>query len=195
MDIYVITLVFKLICGHTTIGSVVKINIAQICMFFTEETLNLNSETFNEQTGCHILPEFGPQRRYLKRLSSEIRGGMFHEVEMIRDRSGKDLMDAVAFQKHFALAVYNVLECRFEDNHIMAAFKVLDPTNMPSKQVGLANWGMVDLELLCGQYGVEREIGGRKIPPLINLIAIKREFFAFKFQATTDWLDKSFKDI
>ena len=66
---------------------------------------------------------------------------------------------------------------------------------MPTKQVGLANWGVVALELLCAQFGVEREIGGRKIPPLVNSIAIKREFFAFKLQATTDWLDKSFKDV
>ena len=69
----------------------------------------------------------------------------------------------------------------------MVAFKVLGPPNMPSTQVGLANWRwLVGLELLRDQYGVEREIGGRKIPPLINLIAIKIEFFAFKLQATTD---------
>jgi hypothetical protein len=54
---------------------------------------------------------------------------------------------------------------------------------------------VVELKLLCGQYGVEREIGGRKIPPLGNSIAIKREFFAFKLQTTTDWLDKNFKDV
>ena len=54
---------------------------------------------------------------------------------------------------------------------------------------------MVELELLCGQYGVEREIEGRKIPPLVNSIAIKREFFAFKLQANMDWSDKSFKDV
>ena len=35
----------------TTIGSMVKIDIAQICMLFIEETTDLNSETFNEQTG------------------------------------------------------------------------------------------------------------------------------------------------
>jgi hypothetical protein len=45
------------------------------------------------------------------------------------------------------------------------------------------------------QYGIEREIGGRKIPPLVNSSAIKREFFVFKLQATMDWLDKSFKDV
>ena len=45
----------------TTIDSVVKTDIAQIRMLFIEETTDLNSETFNEQTGYHILPEFGSQ--------------------------------------------------------------------------------------------------------------------------------------
>ena len=44
-------------------------------------------------------------------------------------------------------------------------------------------------------YEIEREIGKRKIPPLINFIAIKIKFFVFKLQATTDWLDKSFEDV
>ena len=77
----------------------------------------------------------------MRRQSSDIRGGKFHEVEMIRDRTGQELMDAVTFQKHFVLAVCNALEYKFEDNHIMTSFKVLGPTNIPSKQVGLANWG------------------------------------------------------
>ena len=59
-------------------------------------------------------------------------------------------MNALGFEKHFTLAVCNALECRIEDNHIMTTFKVLRLTNMPSRQVGLANWGLVDLELLCG---------------------------------------------
>ena len=131
----------------------------------------------------------------MRRLSSEIRGGEFHKVEMIRDRTRQDLMDAVAFQKHFALAVCNALESRFEDNHIMTTFKVLAPINMLSRQIGLDNLGVVDLELLCGQYELEHEISGKKISPLINSVAIKREFFTFKLQAITDWLDKSFKDV
>jgi len=54
---------------------------------------------------------------------------------------------------------------------------------------------VVDLKLLCGQYGVERKIEGRKIVPLINYVVIKREFFTFKLQATADWLDKIFKNV
>ena len=85
----------------TTIGSVVKTDIAQIRMLFIEDNTDLNCKIFNEQTGYHILPEFGPQGGYLKRLPSEIRGGKFHDVDMIRDRTGQDLMKAVAFQKQF----------------------------------------------------------------------------------------------
>ena len=129
----------KFIC-IAIIGSVVKTDIVQIHMFFTEETTNLNSGTFNEQIGYHIVSEFDPQGKKLRRLSSEIRGGKFHKVEMIHDRTGQDLMDVVAFQKHFDLAVCNALECTFENNHIMTVIKILNSTNMPSKQVGLANW-------------------------------------------------------
>ena len=57
-------------------------------------------------------------------------------------------MDTVTFQKHFALVVCNELQSRFEDNHIMTTFKVLVPINMPSRQIGLGNYGAVDLELL-----------------------------------------------
>ena len=96
------------------IGSVVKTDIVQIRMLFIEETTDLNSETFNEQTGYHVILEFGLQRGYLKRLLNKIRGGKFHKVKMIRNRTEQDLMDEVAFQKHFVLAVCNVLEFGFE---------------------------------------------------------------------------------
>ena len=45
----------------TTISSVVKTDIVQIHMFFIKETTDLNSKTFNEQTGCYILLKFGHQ--------------------------------------------------------------------------------------------------------------------------------------
>jgi hypothetical protein len=54
---------------------------------------------------------------------------------------------------------------------------------------------VVNLELLCDQYGVERKIGGRNIPPLVYSVAIKKEIFAFKLQTNTDWLDKNFKNV
>ena len=83
----------------TTIGSVVKTDIAQIRMLFIEENMDLNCEIFNKQTGYHIVPEFGPEGGYLRRLSREIRGGKFYDVDMIRDRTGQNLMEVVAFQK------------------------------------------------------------------------------------------------
>ena len=52
----------------------------------------------------------------------------------------QDLMIIVAFEKHFVFIIYNALEARFEDNHIISIFKMLGPINMPSKQVVLVNW-------------------------------------------------------
>ena len=80
-------------------------------------------------------------RRIFEKAIERIRGGKFHKVEMIHDKTRLNLMNAVTFQKHFALAVCNALECIFEDYHIMTTFKVLDPTNMPFRQVRLVNWG------------------------------------------------------
>lgn len=77
---------------------------------------------------------------------------------MIQNKTRYDLIDALAFQKQFALAVCNVLEIKFDENHIMTVFKVLGSTNMLCRQIGLANWWMVDLELLCGQYEIEHKI-------------------------------------
>lgn len=45
----------KIVC-IAIIGSVVNTNIVQIHMIFTEDTTDLNNETFNEQIGYHILP-------------------------------------------------------------------------------------------------------------------------------------------
>lgn len=69
----------------TSIGSVIKTDIAQIRMLFIEKTTDLNSEIFHEQTAYNILPKFGPQGGYLRRLSSEIRECKFCKVEMIRN--------------------------------------------------------------------------------------------------------------
>ena len=59
--------------------------------------------------------------------------GKFYDIERIWDRAHvQNLMDAVVSQKYFTLVVYNALESRFENNHIMVIFKVLGLTNMSS---------------------------------------------------------------
>lgn len=59
--------------------------------------MDLNNSTFNEKTGYHIVPEFGPQGGYLEWLSSEIKGNKFHNIGMIHDRMGQYLLDVVVF--------------------------------------------------------------------------------------------------
>lgn len=64
----------------TTVGFMLKLNIEQICTLFIEETTTLKCDKFNEDTIYHILPEFGPQGGYIRRLSSEIMSAKFHDV-------------------------------------------------------------------------------------------------------------------
>jgi Domain of unknown function (DUF4371)/hAT family C-terminal dimerisation region len=177
------------------IGSIVKTEIATIRMCFLIDTCDLNQDTFNPSTGFHIIPEFGPPSGYLRRLSSEIRGAKFHTIDMIRDPSGVDLEAALFFQKMYAEAVCMALEARFVDNDVIDAFKILNPIHMPQRQVGLSSWGVVQLDLLLKQYGQEKRVGGTILPPLVDAVACKQEFFAFKLQGTTEWIERTFGDL
>ena len=179
----------------SAVGSIIATEIAQLRMLFVTETADLNASTFNEETGYHILPDFGPDGGYMKRLSAEIRGARFHSVEMIRDRTGADLEEALSFQKFFAEAVIDALETRFGDNGVIGCFKILSPSNMPVKQVGLRSWGVTELETILSHFGVDRAIGSKVFPAMIDASAVKREFLAFKLQATTEWQDKTFRDL
>jgi len=118
-------------------------------MLFVDDSTDLNTATFNESTGFHVLSEFGPPRDYMKRLQSKIRGSMYHGVEMNRDRIGADLESALNFQKCYAQNVCATLESHFVDNGIIGAFKILNPSNMPTTQVGLGSWGVLELDVLC----------------------------------------------
>ena len=179
----------------TTIGSIVRTEIAQIRMLFIVEQTDLNASTFNENTGYHVIPEYGPLGGHLRKLSSEIHGKMYHGFEMDRSRLGDDLEEALKFQHAFAEAVCVGLAARFVDNDLISCFKILNPTNMPSKQIGLQNWGVVELEKLLAHYGHDRSQEGSKFPPFVDVMACKREFLAFKLQATTEWGDKTCGDL
>ena len=58
-------------------------------------------------------------------------------MDMIRDPNGIDLEEALNFQKSYAKVVCKCLEARFSDKRIILAFKILNPSNMSSKRVGL----------------------------------------------------------
>lgn len=164
-------------------------------MLFIVESYDLNAATFNEDTSFQILPEYGPDGDHLRKLRSEIRGKMFHSFEMQRSRLGADLEDALAFQKSFAEAVCNGLDAQFTNNDLISCFKILNPTNMPSRQVGLQNWCVTELDSLLSHYGVDRSYGGFSFPPFVDVVVCKREFLAFKLQCTTEWREKNFRDL
>jgi len=62
----------------TIVGSIVCIEIAQIHMMFIVDSCDLNIDVFNESTSYHVLPNYGRDGGYLKRLQSQVRGNMFH---------------------------------------------------------------------------------------------------------------------
>ena len=39
---------------------------------------------------------------------------------------------------------------------------------MHSKRVGLNSWNVTDLKMLLSHYAVEKEIGGKTLPSLVN---------------------------
>ena len=75
----------------SVVGVFVKAEITLIRMLFIIESADLNASTFNENTGYHIILDFGHHEGYLKRLSYEIRGAKYHDNLMMRDRIGADL--------------------------------------------------------------------------------------------------------
>jgi hypothetical protein len=62
--------VFQYKVNVISIASIVKTEISQIRMLFVEEKTELNACTFNEDSGYHVLPDFGPEGGYLKKLAS-----------------------------------------------------------------------------------------------------------------------------
>ena len=104
------------------------------------------------------------------------------------------MKEALNFQKSYTKAVCKCLEARFSDNDIILAFKILNPSDMFSKRIGLNSWDVANLEVLLNHYIVEKQIGGKTFF-LVNLDECRRKFSNFKLQRTLDWSDKTFKDI
>jgi hypothetical protein len=97
----------------TSVGNIVRTEVAQIRMMFIVNSYDLNADVFNDSTGYHVLSDYGPYGGYLKRLQSEVRGSMFHNFQMTRSRLGTDLEDALMFQFFFAQVVCFALDARF----------------------------------------------------------------------------------
>lgn len=74
---------------------------------------------------------------------------------MIHNANRLNLVEALEFQKAYSQGIIDALEKRFQDNDIVDAFKKFNPSNMPSRQVGLTNrgyrFGIVDWTLWRGE--------------------------------------------
>jgi len=51
---------------------------------------------------------------------------------------------------------------------------------MPSKQIGLQNWNIINLENLLTKYRVDSSHLGFTLRPLVNEVAYKYQFLDFK---------------
>jgi len=62
----------------TIVGSIVRNEIAQICIMFNVDSYDLNVDVFNESTCYHFLRDYGRHDGYLRRLYSQVKGNMFY---------------------------------------------------------------------------------------------------------------------
>ena len=72
------------------------------------------------------------------------------------------------------------LESRFDDNGIMIVFVGVGYNKHAFTPSRYINWGMTNLKLLCGRYGVKYEVIWRRAPILKNLAAIESWFLHLK---------------
>jgi len=117
-------------------------------------------------------------------LSSEICDSKFHDVEMIRDRTGTNLVEALAFQTSFAEEVYKGLDAYFQDNDVIGCFKILNPCELSSRQIDMKSWDVTKLEKICDHFRKEKVIREKKYSTVIT--AIRREFHAYKIQTSRE---------
>lgn len=78
----------------------VRFNLTSIQMIFKIESTDLNELTFSEDTDKFIIILFGHQEVIFR--GNPVEFVVVHEIEMIRDRSGVDLVEALAFWTSFA---------------------------------------------------------------------------------------------
>jgi len=106
----------------TTIGSIVRTEITRIRMLFIVKPTHLNATTFNENRSYHVIPQYGPVEGHLRKsLSSEIHGKCIMVLKWI------------GIRWYICIG----LDGRFVDNDLISCFKILNPTNMSLKQIGL----------------------------------------------------------
>ena len=104
-------------------------------MFITKST-DLSVHTSNEDIGYRILFSFGHNDGFIKKpVSSKICDSKYLDVDMVCDCLGRDLKEALTFQKNLTNGVIEALEIRFVINNLMNSFKIFSLANMPTKQI------------------------------------------------------------
>lgn len=124
---------------------VVKTYIIKICIFWIEDTKGLYVTLFNEKICYHIIYKFGPIERYLYYANFIIRVCKISQHQYGMWSNWTTLDWGLGISKKNAVGVCGILEMQFKDNHLMQAFKVLGPTNVPARQVRYHHGGYKSL--------------------------------------------------
>jgi len=115
----------------------------------------------------------------MRSLQSKIYSSIYHGVKISSDRIEADLESVLAFQKSYAQNVC-YLESHFVNIEIIDAFKILNPSNMPTRQVGLVSWIFLEMNVSCGHYGHDFELHRKKFEVVIK--AQRGSFFLLNFK-------------
>ncbi len=101
---------------------------------------------------------------------------------------------AITFQKEFTELVIGNLKERFPDRGLTLCFKALAPCSFPSG-VELKSYGFTEIEALANFYGeTKTHETGDMLYPLIDKVALIREYQYFRAQACHEWKGRSLLD-
>ena len=141
--------------------------------------------------GYPIIPDYGAENGFLYALRCSLKGDMFFGQKVVRDVEGKDLANALEFQFTYAKKVCECLEKRFVDNTILNCVKILVPTQHPSHERLLKDYGEKECDNIVAFYGMPKNVDGLCFAPIINGVDFRNEFKMFKRQAGVDFAKMS----
>ncbi|KAL2608219.1 hypothetical protein R1flu_026792 [Riccia fluitans] len=127
----------------SSIGGIVTVEVSAIRMLYLVDTIDINAFALSGVSGYHVLPEYGLEGGYMRRLSSELRDNLYHNIQIRRDLEGQDLEATIAFQKAYSHAIYEALLERFSNNDIIGSMKVLSTSQMPTSLTTLREIGVL----------------------------------------------------
>ncbi|MCO5566285.1 hypothetical protein L7F22_019961 [Adiantum nelumboides] len=116
----------------TVVTGLIEAEMRLITMQFVDVPVVDVNASILDRLEYPIIPDYGPRSGQLAALRASIQDNMYRSVEIRREKSGKDLELAVAFQMQFSQFIIANLRERFLDIGLLECFKALSPCCFPS---------------------------------------------------------------